>query len=400
MLKSNNYYNFMKLIKPKCYNPGNKIAIEPEKNIENIGFNIFQYGLKQKPEDKKDILLICCFSEFGCEITGALYAFNAIKNKYPNKYYIVVGWYGREYIYRHLVDEFWEIKPEHMWLREYARAFHNDSRNLKTLEISLKEYGNVLGSADMGKIIITSSCNNCGGLIGTVTKVEKCSVCNSLNINQSVFGDVVGHKKHAVRIPPPSQSKLDKATCYLGTNPVGIFARNRKCYGRNLPASFYVKLIRTLQSYNYTPIWLGEKQSVLECPVDDIVDFSRMSESRDLELTLSIIKQLKFTIQFWTASSRLAGIMGTPYILFESPDQIWGSGQEGYRLNLTTFGPKKLVISHYLNALNNLDETIEVVKKSIIEINSNNYNEIFALLDNEELVKRQKQSNDERIGNF
>lgn len=181
---------------------------------------------------------------------------------------------------------------------------------------------------------------------------------------------------------------------------MGIFARSRKCYGRNLTPDFYVKLINTLKSMNYTPIWLGEKQSVLECPVDDIVDFSRMKEARDLELTLSIVKQLRFTIQFWTASSRLSAIMGTPYILFESPDQIWGSGQEGYRLNLTTFGPKKLVIAHYLNALDNPDLTIDFVKKSIKELNDGNYNEMFALLDNEQAVVNLKKANDKRIGNL
>jgi hypothetical protein len=38
---------------------------------------------------------------------------------------------------------------------------------------------------------------------------------------------------------------------------------------------------------------------------------------------------LQFTIQFWTASTRLASMMGVPWILFESPDQIAGNGQEG-----------------------------------------------------------------------
>lgn len=390
----------MKFIKPKCYNPGDKTAIEAEKIIENIGFNIFKYNLKAKPQNSKDILFICCFSEFGCEITGALYAFNQIKNKYPNKYYIVVGWHGREYIYRHLVDEFWELKEEYMWLREYARAFHNDSKNLKKFESTLKDHGVVFGSAEMGKLITMASCNNCNKAFGATTKIQKCSQCGSLNVNQSVFGDVIGHKKHAIRIPAPSETKLKEAKSYLGNKPVGIFARSRKCYGRNLSASFYVKLIENLRSMNYTPIWLGEKQSVLECPVDDVIDFSRMKESRDLELTLSIVKQLEFTIQFWTASSRLSAIMGTPYILFESPDQIWGGGQEGYRLNLTTFGPKKLVISHYLNALDNPDLTIDFVKKAIKELNVGNYNEIFALLDNEVAVLNLKKANDIRIGNL
>jgi hypothetical protein len=43
------------------------------------------------------------------------------------------------------------------------------------------------------------------------------------------------------------------------------------------------------------------------------MDFSRLPEARDLELTLAIISQLQFTVQFWTASTRLAAMVGTPF---------------------------------------------------------------------------------------
>ena len=175
---------------------------------------------------------------------------------------------------------------------------------------------------------------------------------------------------------------------YLKPNSVGIFARGRACYGRNLRPEFYVKLIDDLEKQGYSPIWLGEKQSVLPCPVDHIVDFSRLQESRNLELTLAIISQLKFTIQFWTASTRFASMMDTPWILFESPDQIVGHGQEGKRIALTTDNnKKKLILSQYHTVMENEDEAILVVNKAIDEINNDNWNDIIGLVDQPEIIK-------------
>jgi alkanesulfonate monooxygenase SsuD/methylene tetrahydromethanopterin reductase-like flavin-dependent oxidoreductase (luciferase family) len=47
---------------------------------------------------------------------------------------------------------------------------------------------------------------------------------------------------------------------YLKPNSVGIFARGRAMYGRNLSPEFYVNLIKMLEDLGYNPIWLGEKQ--------------------------------------------------------------------------------------------------------------------------------------------
>ncbi len=176
----------------------------------------------------------------------------------------------------------------------------------------------------------------------------------------------------------------------VGNRPVGIFARNRQCYGRNLPSEFYKELIILLEDMGYTPIWLGEKASTLECPVDHIVDFSRMEESRDLELTLAIVSLCEFTTQFWTASTRLAAMIGVPYLLFESPDQLWGAGQEGKRLSLVTMGKKKIVATHYLNVLNNQRDGIDLVKRAIVEMQENNYNDIIAMVDDVKIVQKQR----------
>jgi predicted Zn-ribbon and HTH transcriptional regulator len=388
----------MKLLKAKFYNPGNKVEIKQEPYIDNIKFNIFKFSNIDKPPDN-DIVYISCFSEFGCEILGVLYSIDIIKKQNPNKYFIVLGWYGREYLYKHLVDEFWELKPELMWLREYARAFHNVSKNIKILEKNIANYSKIITTKNMGNYYIYSNCKNCKYTWSTITKSDQCPKCNSNFLNKSIYSDVSYYKKIATKIPSPSSHVMNDAKLLLKNNPVGIFARNRQCYGRNLPSEFYIKLIENLKNLGYNPIWLGEEQSTLKCPVDYIVDFSRDPRSRNLEYTLAIIKQLEFTIQFWTASSRLSAIMEVPYILFESPDQIWGAGQEGYRLNLTTTGNKKLVISHYLNVLNNQNKAIELVNQAIDELKNNNFKEIFGLLDTNNASLYLKNINDLRIGN-
>lgn len=180
---------------------------------------------------------------------------------------------------------------------------------------------------------------------------------------------------------------LEKAKKYLKPNSVGIFARSRVMYGRNLGLDFYIRLIEYLESKGYNPIWLGEKQSVHPCPVKRIVDFSRLPESRDLELTLAIIANLDFTIQFWTASTRLASMMGTPWILFESPDQIVGNGQEGKRILLTTDNDKKkLVLSNFFTVLENQDRAIDCVGRAIDEMKQDNWEDIIGLVEDPDSV--------------
>jgi hypothetical protein len=387
----------MKLIKPKNLNPGDKKETDAEPDIDNFDFNIIKFS--DRPSvSKNKTLIVCCFSEFGCEALVPLYSLPRIIKENPDKYIIVVGWYGREYLYKHLVDEFWEIKEQHMFLREYARAFHNSSKNLSNIEKKLSTFGTVIRSHEHGKYLLGVYCFDCGAIFGADKQVEKCNQCESVNIRQSNFADIERSRSEVVRIPLPSKEKCLAVEKYLKPNSVGIVARSRKCYGRNLQPEFYIKLINYLESNGYNPIWLGEKQSTMPCPVDHIVDFSRMPESRDLENTLAIISKLKFTIQFWTASTRLASMTNTPWILFESPDQIWGNGQEGYRLNLISFSPGKLILSHYLNVLNNHESSISLVDRSIKEIEQNNYEEIFGLLENEDVVKTMRSQNTKRIG--
>lgn len=369
-----------------------------EEKIEDIKFNVYKFNNRPKPH-KGRVLIQSCFSEFGCEMVGCMYCLPRVLQMYPGLYTIAVGWHGREYLYRHLVDEFWEIKEEHMWLRDYARAFHHRSSNLSRIEKVLKQFGNVLPSSFMGNVAVGNICRTCGHFWGDIKRIEECCKCNSTDVVRSIFGDTDFYKKHAVRIPVPSEDKIAKAKEYLGPNPVGIFARNRSTYGRNLDIEFYSLLIKRLEKMGHTPIWLGEKQSTYPCPEKHIIDMSRREEAKDLELTLAIISKLEFTVQFWTASTRLAAVMGVPYLLFESPEQVWGdTGQEGYRINLSTFGSRKICISHFLNVQENHAAGIDLVQRCIREMKEDNYKDVVGMVDNSKMVKIMQKKSGTRTG--
>jgi hypothetical protein len=366
--------------------PKTTYDIDIEKTIESVGFNVYKFNKRRKPTERKRKIIISCFSEFGCESVGLLYCIPQITRKYPGEYKIAMGWYGREYLYRHLVDEYWEIKQDHQWLREFARAFHHESKNLTLLEEAVSKHptegGRLYPSSYLGDMLIAYRCKDCNHVWSDYDGFsDECYACQGINIIKSIFSDTSYWKRFAVKVPPPSEEYMEKAKQYLKPNSVGIFARNRKCYGRNLEPDFYVKLIKLLQAHGYNPIWLGEKQSTSPCPVEDVTDFSRLDESQNLELTLAIIKQLKFTVQFWTASTRLAAMVDTPYILIESPEQIVGDGgQEGYRMNLTTFCDKKLVYCDYKNVANEPDKMIHLMNQVVEEVQVGNYTDIIGMV--------------------
>jgi hypothetical protein len=83
-----------------------------------------------------------------------------------------------------------------------------------------------------------------------------------------------------------------------------------------------------------------------------------------------------FSLQLYTASTRISSLLDVPYILVESPDQIYGRGQEGIRLSLTTRNDKKkkLILSNYINTLENFDKflnTFELAVRSFMFENNN-----------------------------
>jgi hypothetical protein len=355
-----------RIIKPSIFNK--------EEKTERIGLNVFELSKRKRPKDPKKTMFIFCFSEFGCESLGLMYVIPKMKKEYPEHYLIAIGWYGREYLYRHLVDEFWEVKKEHQNLRKYSKAFHHTSRNLAILERSFRGQGLISPSAYLGQYVVGKRCLKCKKF--QAEEKDECE-CGSKEFEASIFGDMAKAKRDVVRIPTPSKEMLAKADEYIDDNTVGIFARGRETYGRNLSPEFYKELILILEKRGYNIIWLGEETSTQACPCDHIIDFSRMPESRDLELTLAILSKLKFTIQYWTASTRLASMMGTPYLLFESPDQIYGNGQEGYRRWLCDFSPSKLVIAHFRDMFDDNARCLKLTDKAIEEIEFYNFNDLY-----------------------
>lgn len=367
-----------------------RAIMKDELKLDKMMFNVYKLNHRPKPKKRNRIKIVSCFSEFGCETIGCLYCIPRLLRRFPGAYVIAMGWYGREYLYRHLVDEYWELKEEYMWLRDYARAFHSVSDNLRRLEEAATVYGDVVPAVALGKYAVANYCRTCGAFWNEWRKrVDECPNCSSTVLVRSVFTDIKEYKPTACKMPRPRKEYLDWAKSILKPNTVGVFARGRKTYGRNLEPDFYVKLIQILEDMGHNVIWLGEKQSTQPCPVDHVLDFSRMPESQELERTLAIICNLDFTIQFWTASSRLSSMMGVPFILFESPEQIYISysglcgAQEGKRLELATFGPKKIVLAHYHNVYEDNDTALSLVKRAAEELKEGNEEDIIGMVEDE-----------------
>ena len=382
------------LPKKAVYNPGDHTKIKSEELLDDIGFNVHRFNNRPKP-DKSRIVIIPAFSEFGCESLIPLYCLpHLLQGKFKGYYSILMGWYGREYLYRHLVDEFWETKEEHQHLREYCRAFHHSSKNLKQVESQAAQYGQLVGADQVGRVMVyprLSDCLvrlrvngevvKCSGRVFEFEKYQQCLHCRAKYPPVGLLHDAVNARKKAVWLPPPSQERVEMAKKILPPRAVGVTARGRKCYGRNLNPEFYERLIWLLEDMGYNPVWLGEKATTQPCPSNRILDFSRMPEARDFELTLALVAQMEFTVQFWTASTRLAGLMGTPFLLFESPDQIWGRGQEGYRLHLASRGPKKLVAAHFLNVLEDNTKALSVVERAVSEMEKGDFSTMLGMVD-------------------
>jgi len=383
-------------IPASSYNAGDKVETELEEAEADIKFNIHQFTPRVRP-DKSKVIIFPAFSEFGCETLIPLYSIpELMRRKYQGYYSIVMGWYGREYLYKHLVDEFWEIKKEYQYLREYCRAIHHVSKNLKHVEKKAEEFGKVSTAVEISTVLLhpkMTTCmvkreqKQCPGRITTFQDFQQCQKCGHSYDPPGFFVNCNAGKKRAKWLPTPCEEKMEIARSLLPPNAVGVTARGRKCYGRNLTPEFYERLIWLLEDMGYNPVWLGEKQTTQPCPCDRIVDLRGNKEVRDFEQTLACVSQMKFTIQFWTASSRLAGAVGTPFIIFESPDQIYGNGQEGLRLHLTSKGPKKLVLAHFRSVLENGTKAIKIAESAIRSIERKDYSTMFGVVEDVDAVR-------------
>lgn len=342
-----------------------------ERILDEVKFIKYKYNNRPKPLNKNHSVIFSCFSEFGSELVGSIYCIpELLQTQFLGYYVIVMGWHGREYLYKHLVDEFWELDLEYHWLREYCRAYHHDSKNLKKLEKTVNK---------------------------TLGKVIDSNTFSSFTL-QNIYPNMQTIKRNACWTPTPGPEAYLAIEKFLKPNSVGVTARFRECYGRNLQIDFYKRLLDMLQEMGYNPVWIGEPGTTYECPYSHISNFRDSKESRDLEKTLALVSRLQFTVQFWTASTRLAGLMGTPFIIFESPDQIYGNGHEGIRLNLCTRGKKKLVISHFWNVYNDNSGGLKLVSQAIQEMKENNWNDIIGLVEDSRIVEGLRSGNIVRIG--
>ncbi len=396
----------MRLLPAQKINPGDRTPIAREERVGELRFKVHKFTPRPRPEAVGNVAIFPHFCEFGSEFVASMYCLPFLMNgRYQGKYSVVMGWHGRAYLYRHLVDEFWELDEGHMHLREHTRCFHHESVNLKRAEKAVARYGTVVntpyeyGVMAVQKKLAKCQKAGCGGSVGVLSNGnQRCVKCRTYYAPPGFYNYIADVKERAVWVPSPSDEKRRVAERFLKPNSVGVTARNRKCYGRNLPADFYKRLLEQLIDSGYDPVWLGERSTTLECPLPGVTDFSRTPEANDLETTLALVSGMKFTLQFWTASTRLAGVMGTPYLLFESPDQIYGNGQEGIRMSLCSRGPKKLVLAHYKSVVEDQDTALAHVSQAVAEMEAGDYRDIIGLVESEQAIEQLRQGNVLRIG--
>lgn len=370
------------LVKPSCFNPGDKTAIEPEARVENLKFKVHSFTKRVMPADRSEVVFFPNFCEFGSELVASLYCIPAIlARKHAGRYSVVVGWQGRHVLYRHLVDEYWELAEDSHWLREYSRAFHHASANLRGVEAKLAEHGVVVPMNDYAvhtamPRIPTCWRQGCGGTMRSDDQSQTCVTCGWHVDPIGIYHDLRAARSRAVWPAAASAEALEAIAPFVRENGVGVTARARKCYGRNLPMEYYANLALKLEDMGYRPVWIGEKETTLPAPFSWIPDFSRHEMGSDLEKTLALVSTLKFTVQYWTASTRLAGLVGTPFLLFESPDQVWGGGHEGMRLKLCSRGPHKVVAANYCQVEADHRLGLEATVRAIRQMESGDWDDL------------------------
>ena len=95
----------------------------------------------------------------------------------------------------------------------------------------------------------------------------------------------------------------------------------------------------------------------------------------------AVVKKCDFSLQFYTASTRISSLLNKPFVLVESPDQIFGRGQEGFRLSLMTkkYSNKKLVVSNFVDVVDNFSEFLTMLKDTVIDfiVNKNSEDVFF-----------------------
>ena len=303
------------------------------------------------------------FCEFGCETVSAVHILPRILS--PNQKNVVVGWSNRKYLYEQLFDEYWKIDNRFSPLRSLCHGLSHSSNLLSGVEASLQHRGRVIRSQDLSSHYTTGQCVLCGYLEkNPYVKLDSCPRCGSTQVRSSLLSDPVGFnliRDNRLFLKP-------KPRC----RDVAIFARGRPTYGRNLSSNFYTLLANKLEEWGYQPLFFGEAVSTqkLSCHYKSYVGIA-LSEAID------ILSGCSFSVQCFTASTRLSSFAGIPSLLVETPEQLWGShylyGQEGRRLLLMKNGGIKLIPTHFVAGQKWECEIIDRILKSVSEIEAGNY---------------------------
>ena len=374
----------------RSYSPGDLVLVEKEKKIKTVSFNKIKF---KKDSKEKEKIFILAFGEFGCESVAIHYLIPEIVKDNPNKKIIVVGWQGRSFLYSHLAHEFWEIGSDYMFLKDYAKAFHNDSKNIKWIEKSFGMYGEIITSMQLGSMALLVKCRKCNHSFGADRKCFQCDSCNSTDIKHSYLSDPISAKEKYVSVPPSNFKFYKKAKKIVQKNTVALFVRGRKAYGRNLKPDHYEQIVDDLIGMGYNVIWLGEKYTTFDLDKNyngKFINLCKDSDFDNVEFVLSVLQLCKFSLQFWTASTRLSAMVNLPYMLIESPDQIFGRGQEGQRIILTTReeSKKKIIFCNHKKVLDNFWDFRGLLKWQIHNfIQVGDYSDVIGMVDDYEAVK-------------
>ena len=131
---------------------------------------------------------------------------------------------------------------------------------------------------------------------------------------------------------------------------------------------------------------------------ENVLDFSKLPESKDLQYAIAVLERCDYSIQFWTASTRLSLEANCPYILIESPDQIYGAGQEGIRLDLLNKKntPHIILLCNFDKCIESSFDFLDVVENSIDEVYKKEFGIKIGLVNDVDYVKSlmEKTNND------
>ncbi len=353
----------LKKVLPKLFKPNQNRKVL----FQEISFN------KHIFNEEKDIqgkIFYFSFGEFGCETMLPTFLIPRVNSNFQEYRKIVVGWHDREYFYRNICDEYWELDSQYMSLKDHSYAFENASLEIRNLAKRLSPLGKIIDGTKIGKLCVTAKCQKCDFEFEVDRGDICCPKCHTDKIFNSLLQGAKSYKLGSNLLPPIRKEFLDFANEYIPENTVALFARNRKTYKRNLSTNHYNKIIDMLSSLGYNIVLLGENVSSYNLDNTKIINFMNHKLAGNLEAAFAIVNRCVFSLQFFTASTRISSMLDKPFVLFESVDQIYGRGQEGIRLSLMTknYNNKKLVLANFADVDENTDESVELTKRAVHEL--------------------------------